>query len=228
MSPAQQSVLTEYTAILAFLDAKAAKWKTLTPLVKSVFFLRTYINLIMQQTYRQHNQLASMYTPDKNGHMLAMSDRALALLLKIRSYAKAGNDKGLLYAINYSEKELRSGSELQIVKRCQTIYNKAKEHLTALEVFGVTTEELLQLTEAITAVKPLITQRNAIASKHIATTANLALLFEEARAEAENLDNYVKSLIYDKRFIKDYRQIRQHAAGSIAIDTYRKEGVLAR
>jgi hypothetical protein len=106
---------------------------------------------------------------------------------------------------------LRSGSELHIIKRCQTIHNKAKEFMADLALFEVTEESLVQLQEAITNVRPLITQKNAIASKRLAAMVNVPLLFEEARIELEKLDELVKTTLFDKLYIKSYLKVRNHS-----------------
>jgi hypothetical protein len=160
--------------------------------------------------YKQPSQVSVVYTTDKDGQMLVMCDMALSFLLKIRAYAKAINNKALLYAINYADKELRSGSELQIIKRCQTIYNKAKEHLADLAPYDITSNELAQFQKAIGDVKPLITQRNAIASQRISSTFNTPLLIAEAQAELDKVDELIKSTVFDKTFIKAYMQVRKH------------------
>lgn len=208
MNPNQLHNLSMYRAVLSYLDAKPAMWNTIVPITKSVFMFRSYVTALIQQTYLQPAKISALYVQGKDGHMRIMSDIALSVLLKIRTYAKTSNDKALLYAINYSENELRSGSELHIIKRCQTIYNKAKEHIGALARYDVTEELLSQLQKAIHTVKPMITQRNAVASKKLSAMVNVPLLIEEARAELEKLDELIKTTIFDKRFIKTYIQTR--------------------
>jgi hypothetical protein len=210
MNPNQLRTLSMYQAVLSFMDAKPAVWNSITPITKSVFMLRTYVTALIQQSYLQPNHVSAIYTPDKDGQMRIMCDMALALLLKIRTYAKATNNKTLLYTINYSDNELRSGSVLHIIKRCQTIYNKAKEHITDLARYQVTDESLAQFQEAIDTVRPLITHRNAVASKRVAALVNVPLLIEEARAELEQLDELVKTTVFDKIYIKNYLQVRNH------------------
>lgn len=141
--------------------------------------------------------------------MQAMCDIAYALLLKIRSYAKIANNKSLLYAINYSESEMRRGPESLIINRCQTIHNKGKEHLADLSDFLVTEENLTQLQHVINTVKPLSAQRDVIASERVTATANIPLLIEGARTELDKLDDLVEGLIADKNFVDTYRQVRQ-------------------
>jgi hypothetical protein len=211
MNPNQLRMLSMYQAVLSHLDTKPAVWNTITPLSKSVFMFRTYVTALIQQTYLQPNHVSAIYVQGKDGQMRLMCDMALSLLLKIRSFAKATNNKSLLYTINYSENELRSGSELHIIKRCQTIHNKAKEFMADLALFEVTEESLVQLQEAITNVRPLITQKNAIASKRLAAMVNVPLLFEEARIELEKLDELVKTTLFDKLYIKSYLKVRNHS-----------------
>jgi hypothetical protein len=211
MNTNQQHTLSMYQTVLSYLDAKPAMWNTIGPISKSVFMFRTYVTALIQQMYLQPAQAAALYTQDKDAHMLAMSDMSLAILLKIRAYAKACNNKALLYAINYSDNELRTGSEIHIIKRCQTIHNKAKDHLAALAKYGVTAELLAQLQLIINTVRPMITQRNAVASKKLAAIVNVPLLIEEARAELEKLDELVKTTIFDRRYIKSYMQLRNQA-----------------
>ncbi|MDO1444887.1 hypothetical protein Q0590_01425 [Rhodocytophaga aerolata] len=208
MTTNQQHILSMYQTVLSYMDAKPTMWNTIGPIVKSVFMFRTYVTALIQQMYIQPGQMAALYMQDKDGHMLAMSDMSLAILLKVRAYAKASNNKALLYAINYSENELRTGSEIHIVKRCQTIYNKAKDHLAELTKYGVTEERLSQLQHAINTVRPMITHRNAVANKKLAAMVNVPLLIEEARAELEKLDELVKTTIFDRRYIKMYMQLR--------------------
>jgi hypothetical protein len=208
MNTNQQHTLSMYQTVLSYMDAKPTMWNTVGPIVKSVFMFRTYVTALIQQMYIQPSQIAALYTQEKDGHMLAMSDMSLAILLKVRAYAKASNNKALLYAINYSETELRTGSEIHIVKRCQTIYNKAKDHLVDLAKYGVTEERLSQLQLAINTVRPMITHRNAVANKKLAAMVNVPLLIEEARAELEKLDELVKTTIFDRRYIKTYMQLR--------------------
>jgi hypothetical protein len=204
-----------YEAVLNFLDAKPAMWNSIAPLAKSVFMFRTYVGALHQQSYFQHTQVPAVYAQDKDGQMRIMCDMALALLLKLRTYAKASNNKALLYAINYSDKELLSGSVLHIIKRCQTIYNKAKEHITELGRYELTQENLVQLQSAIDTVRPQITHRNAVASKKIAAMVNVPLLIEEARAELDKLDHLVKTTIFDKSYIKNYLQVRSHTNAAL-------------
>jgi hypothetical protein len=204
-----------YEAVLNFMDAKPAMWKSIAPLAKSVFLFRTYVSALHQQSYLQHTQVSVVYGKDKDSQMRIMCDMALALLLKLRTYAKATNNKSLLYAINYSDNELLSGSVLHIIKRCQTICNKAKEHIAELGRYELTQENLAQLQNAIDTVRPQITDRNAVASKKIAAMVNVPLLIEEARAELDKLDNLVRTTIFDKSYIKNYLQVRSHTHAAL-------------
>jgi hypothetical protein len=208
MNPDQLRALSMYQAVLSYLDAKPAAWNTITPLTKSVFMFRTYVSALIQQSYLQPNHVSAIYVHGKDGQMRVMCDMALSLLLKIRSFAKATNNKSLLYTINYSENELRSGSEVHIIKRCQTIHNKAKEFIADLALFEVSNTYLVQLQEAINKVRPLITQKNAVASKRIAAMVNVPLLIDEARAELDKVDELVKTTVFDKIFIKNYSKVR--------------------
>jgi hypothetical protein len=162
-----------------------------------------------QQSLTQAERITVGYTQDKDGQMQNMCDLTYALLLKIRSYAKITNNKPLLYAINYSESEIRRGAEVQIINRCQTIHNKGQEYLADLADFLVSQENLTELQRAIDTVKPLSAQRDVIASERVTATANIPLLIDGARTELDKLDDLIEGLVADKNFKQTYKQVRQ-------------------
>lgn len=218
MNQRQLNSITMYKAVLAHLDSRPSLWNTSAPLTKVVFALRTFVMALQQQSLTQAERSTVGYTQDKEGHMQYMCDLAYGLLLKIRSYAKINNNKALLYAINYSESEIRRGPETQIINRCQTIHNKCQENLADLTDFLVTKEELTALQDSIETVKPLSAQRDAIASERVTATANISVLIDGARAELDKLDDLIEGLIKDKNFVNTYRQSRQIIDRGISSD----------
>jgi len=214
-----------YKAVLAHLDSRPSLWNTSAPLTKVIFSLRTFVVTLHQQSLTQAERITVGYTQDKDGQMQNMCDLAYSLLLKIRSYAKINNNKALLYAINYSESEIRRGPEIQIINRCQTIHNKGEEYMADLTDFLVTDQQLTELQKAINGVKPLSAQRDAIASERATVTANISLLIEGARAEIDKLDDLIEGLILDKNFINTYRQARQIIDRGISSDNELKKKI---
>lgn len=209
MNQRQLNTLTMFKAVLAHLDARPSLWNASAPLTKVVFTFRTFVVALNQQSLTQAERITVGYTQDKDGQMQAMCDLAYGLLLKVRSYAKITNNKALLYAINYSESDIRRGPEVQIITRCQAIHNKGQEYLADLTDFLVTAKNLTELQNAINAVKPLSAQRDVIAGERVTATANIPLLIDGARAEVDKLNDLVEGLIADKNFVNTYRQVRQ-------------------
>ncbi|QHT67102.1 hypothetical protein GXP67_10795 [Rhodocytophaga rosea] len=225
MNQRQLNSLTMFKAVLAHLDTRPTLWNTSAPLTKVIFSLRTFVAALHQQSLTQAERTTVGYTQDKDGQMQHMCDLAYALLLKIRSYAKINNNKALLYAINYSESEIRRGPEIQIINRCQTIHNKGKEHFSDLKDFLVTEENLTELQEAIDTLKPLSAQRDSIASERVTATANISLLLEGARTEIDKLDDLIEGLIKDKNFVNTYKQARQIIDRGISSDAELKKKI---
>lgn len=225
MNQRQLNSLTMYKAVLAHLDTRPSLWNTSAPLTKVIFSLRTFVVALHQQSLTQAERTTVGYTQDKDGQMQHMCDLAYAMLLKIRSYAKISNNKALLYAINYSESEIRRGAETQIINRCQTIHNKGQEHLADLADFLVTKKDLSELQNTIDAVKPLSAQRDAIANERVTATANISMLIDGARAELDKLDDLIEGLIKDKNFINTYRQSRQIIDRGASSDTELKKKI---
>jgi hypothetical protein len=138
----------------------------------------------------------------------------MGLVLKLRGYAKVNKDNVLLVAVNYSESDLRTGPEQDLVTRCRLILARGREYQPKLTDYQVTKSTLSALQTAIDTFAPLSSQRDAVSKERTTATANIAALLDELRQRLDTLDDLIPGLVNNADFVATYKQSRLVSSGS--------------
>jgi hypothetical protein len=208
MNSKQLGYLTMSRRVLAHLDGKPALWNGLAPVADTVQAVRNLVQAVTEQGYTQSERTTTGYTLDKETRKEAMCSLAMSLVLKLRGYAKVNKDNVLLMAVNYSESDLRTGPEQDLVTRCRLILARGREYQPKLADYQVTKSTLSALQTAVDAFAPLSSQRDAVSKERTTATANIAALLDELRLRLDTLDDLIPGLVNNADFVATYRQSR--------------------
>jgi hypothetical protein len=214
MNSKQLGYLTMTRRVLAHLDGKPALWNGLPPVANTVQEVRACVQAITEQGFTQSERSTPGYTLDKEARKEAMCSLAMGLVLKLRGYAKVNKDNVLLMAVHYSESDLRTGPEQDLVTRCRLILARGREYQPKLADYQVTKSTLSALHTAIDAFVPLSSQRDAVSKERTTATANIAALFDALRQRLDALDDLVPGLVNNADFVATYKQSRLLSSGS--------------
>ena len=200
--------------VLAHLDSKPALWNTLPPVASTVQAVRACVEAVTEQGFTQSERSTLGHTLDKEARKELMCNLAMGLVLKLRGYAKVNKDNVLLMAVNYSESDLRTGPEQDLVTRCRLILARGREYQPKLADYQVTKSTLSALQTAVEAFVPLSSKRDAVSKERTTATANIAALLDELRQRLDTLDDLVPGLVGNADFVATYRQSRLLSSGS--------------
>jgi hypothetical protein len=224
MTQQQINSLNMFKAVTALLEKKSDVWSTRTPIVPVVLNLKSIVSGVELYMKSQFEKGTAGYTQQKDAKLDVLLKLVYKLSAKLRAYAKATENIVLLKAVDYSASSLESGTETEIISRCQTIAKKANEFLSQLTDYEVTPAELDFIDHAIKDVEPLASQRDAVASERKAATAGIPELIRKGKDQLDVLDDLIEGLIHDDNFIDSYFNARRIIDRStVGATTARKE-----
>jgi PEGA domain. len=140
---------------------------------------------------------------------------------KVEVYAKLNNNVVLAKEVHYPESELNKARGTSLSDKAKMVYNKAMEHTTELEKYGVTPTMLTNLKVSIDKFSAAIPTMRIGLSNLKMSYDNLKVMFKKNDASLEKMDllvEIVKNTNPD--FYKGYKNNRRvilKGAGSLAL-----------
>jgi hypothetical protein len=140
---------------------------------------------------------------------------------KVEVYAKLNNNVVLAKEVHYPESELNKARGTSLSDKAKMVYNKAMEHTTELEKYGVTPTMLTNLKLSIDKFSAAIPTMRIGLSNLKMSYDNLKVMFKKNDASLEKMDllvEIVKNTNPD--FYKGYKNNRRvilKGAGSLAL-----------
>jgi hypothetical protein len=209
MNQRQENRLTMFKAVAALFQNSSAIWTTVTPVAESFGTFQTLLGQIESTALKQQESQTSGYTSNKNQQKTALAEKAYALVLKLRAFAKRSNNQVLKSAIDISLSSLLQQPEQSLIGQCQIIHDKGKQHQTEAAAYNISDAELAALQALIDDFKPLAGFRDAVGDQLSVATDGLDSLFGQARETLDILDDEVEALISDSNFVSAYFEARK-------------------
>ena len=189
---------------ISYLDQHSETWQSLKPVAAVVENLKRINREIDEAALTQASGDTTGHTRQKDNLFDTMTQRAQKIADKVAAFAMVANNMVLLKAVNYSATSLNSGTEQEVVKRCQVIMDTAREHIEALGDYNLTPDILTELENDIAAYNAILGEREVTAAERINARQSIPELISQARAEFKVLDKLVTGMIDDEDFVNGY------------------------
>ena len=209
MTAPQEAKLNMYRATQKHCEASAALIATIPAFAIAFGSYKAKVASIIA-TAQQEEVITKGIAIDKDEAKKTLCQLATDIAAPIFAYASANNNNTLKQSANTSYSELLRSKDDQLAPRCQNIFDSAKNNLTALAPYGITTTTIATLQSTIDNYQAKVpTPRNAAAQKST-IKKNLVSLFKETdKVLKEQLD---KTLVAFKAvnpdFVKTYKSNR--------------------
>ncbi len=182
--------------VIAYLDQNKEKWNAVAPISKTFEELKENAQQIRQAATTQVAGDTTGHTRQKDLLFDTMTDRALKIADKMAAFAMVERDLILQKSTSYSISSLQSGTEQEVVSRCEVIAELGNKKLGQMKDYNLTQEMLDQLQETIDAYKAILGDREVTATGRINASQNIPELIKQARIIFKRLDKMVTG-VYD-------------------------------
>lgn len=147
---------------------------------------------------------------DKKTLKKALCDTALKVAKPTRAYATETGDNTLRDEVDYAFTDLNRLRDDQIAPRCQIVHDRAAANLAALAIYGVTTEKLENLQNAIDNSSEATPKPRTARADRAVQTANLTVLFRESKKSLTIMDDLIDIFADDHPdFVRIYKNLRE-------------------
>lgn len=209
MNQRQQNSLTMFKAVAALFQNAPSTWNSFVPVTESYSTFQTLLSQIESTALMQEENQTGGYTSDKNLQKALLAEKAYAIVLKLRAFAKRTGNEILKKAIDISLSSLMRLPEQKVIGQCQIIHDKGKKNQKAAAAYSITDADLAELQTLINDFKPLAGFRDTVGDQLSVATDGLDSLFGQARESLDILDDEVEALIQDSNFVSAYFEARK-------------------
>ncbi|RYD89105.1 MAG: hypothetical protein EOP50_18005 [Sphingobacteriales bacterium] len=187
-------------AVLAHAKNHPAAWQDIAPVAQSFGELGT-VSAALETAAKKQVQPAA---GPKNGALDALFAETQKTGQKIAAYALRHQDELLLAQVRVRTYQLEDMAEAEALRRCDTVLEKAQEHLPALAPYMVTAVEVTSLENLLKAARAHKDDLRDGRTDGTAQTGRISALETEARRIFEGLDLEVESMVEDEEFVDGY------------------------
>jgi hypothetical protein len=210
MTSRQEDRLSMYLVVDQFLDATDSQVLALMPDFST---LKTqFSDLITElRTFKNGQRLnRTGYRVSKGSLREVMSIKAFDIAQRVRAYAVSIADEVLVKEMTYNYSELYRMRDSDVADTCRSIYDIARVHVANLPNYGVTTDTLDKLKEAISAYDSYIPMPRANIVERKQCTEQIEVLFKHSEVLLGRMDVLVKMLRFSHAlFYGDYFSSRK-------------------
>jgi hypothetical protein len=178
MTGLQEDFLNMIYSVKTIVDKFISTWTTNTVFAASYALLTGKIAPIEQNRDAQMAKSKGV-TTDKNVKRDALTEKALFIVNRIRSYATVTANNDLLESVHFTQSSFDKSRDTDIVGIVDIIIAKANANVTALASYGVTAALITDLQTALTAYSNYIAKPRIVTTQTKNATENLAVLFKE-------------------------------------------------
>ena len=125
-----------YNSVQLILAQHTSAWSTLSAFSSAVNDFEAKLGEIQDLAYFQNFATVGV-SATKNKKRSEVLDKVLVLMNSIKAYAIVSNDFELFEQVKITKTELYRGDLILTLNRLDMILEKAAEHLTALDLYGV-------------------------------------------------------------------------------------------
>ncbi|MFA6922680.1 MAG: carboxypeptidase regulatory-like domain-containing protein [Bacteroidales bacterium] len=179
MKKFQENKLNMYYVVRSTDERFQSSWTGNAPFAASHNAFVAIIPLIEQNRDAQIVENTGV-TIDKTLKRDTMTDKALFIANRVKSYATVTGNNELLGNVKYTASDMKKARDTDVVGICDTIWAKANANVAALSTYGVTAAMLTDLQAAITAYVAVIPKPRATRTQTKNATENIEMFFKQA------------------------------------------------
>lgn len=149
-------------------------------------------------------------TQDKAVTENSMIQGAVHLGSAVAVYARDNNNNDLLSSVKVTYSALRNMRDMDCLSTCKSILNSGKNHIAALNDYGITQEKLDELEHYISEYEAVVTAPRETTSDKSAATKKLEELFNQMDSALIDMDGLVKQFeLTAPDFYNSYKTARK-------------------
>jgi len=149
------------------------------------------------------------YVDQKNQQLTVFLRKIYKLDRKLSFYAKKNGDKVLLNDVDVAESTLEQTPEKEALILCSTILKRGNEYLQKTAGYGITADELENLTTELAALEKMRPTIGLITNDRKSAGRSIKELIAEARILLDNQDDAFEGMIDDDAFIDGWFAVRK-------------------
>ena len=149
------------------------------------------------------------FVEKKNLSIQNFVKRAYRLSCKLSLFARKTNNSVLLHDVDIAESTFVRESEISTLKLCSTIIAHGSEHLSQIEKYEVTKEEVDQLSVDLEELKKMPTEINLLSNERKSATREIKDLIVDTRDTLNDLDDAFEGMINDENFLEGWFEARK-------------------
>ncbi|RYY85093.1 MAG: hypothetical protein EOO15_17870 [Chitinophagaceae bacterium] len=189
------------SAVLAHAKNHGDAWRGVEPVMQSIEELEN-VSTELEKAARRQGQ-AGEASPKDNALTAAFAE-VQQVGQKVASFARRQGDELLEAQVRLRTYQLEDMAEAEALRRCDTVLEKATEHLAALAPYKVTAADLARLENAIKAARAHKDSFRESRTDSSTQTTRIPQLEKQARRILESLDLEVESMVEDEEFVEGY------------------------
>jgi len=209
MNNLEENAIKAFNAIRKLCDDNKGVWENYAPFVASYAIYLTNMGEIDVNREIQLRKITGVAS-DKNLKKSTLSEKALFIANRIRSFATVEKDSVLLETISYTPSDFAHSRDDNMISICNIILQKATENSTKLVAYGITQEVMDDFTGLTHNFSEVVALPRIAKAKHKTATQNLRRLIRETKVLLKtrlDLDaEYFKTTQPD--FYSDYQGAR--------------------
>ncbi|HZK95346.1 MAG TPA: hypothetical protein VFC67_14150 [Prolixibacteraceae bacterium] len=151
----------------------------------------------------------SGYVDQKNQQLTVFLRKIYKLDRKLSFYAKKNGDKVLLNDVDVAESTLEQTPEKEALIICSTILKRGTEYLSKTADYGITIDELENLTDELSVLEKMQPTIGIIMNDRKSAGRSIKDLIAEARILLDKQDDAFEGMINDGAFIDGWFAVRK-------------------
>jgi len=149
------------------------------------------------------------YVDQKNQQLTVFFRKIYKLECKLSFYAKDNGDQELLNDVSIPESKFDVLSEKKALIKCSTILKRGNEYLSKTADYGITADELENLTKELSDLEKMHPTIGLITNDRKSAGRSIKELIAEARLLLDKQDDAFEGMIDDDAFIDGWFAVRK-------------------
>ena len=186
------------------------KWMNLAVIAPNVELLEGNERELDLAFKAQDENDPSGYVDQKNQQLAAYFRKIYKLGRKLSFYAKETADRVLLNDVDVAESTFEQTPEKEALIKCSTILKRGNEYLPKTAGYGITAEELNNLTDELSALEKMRPTIGIITNERKSARRSIREVIAEARVLLDKLDDAFEGMVDDEdAFLEGWFAVRK-------------------
>lgn len=207
MTGNHENRITMWRVVLATLASYASTWNALAPMAAAVASLQSKYDEVTAQRNIQAQGTKGITIQKKKLREKAMT-LMLPVLSAIRTYGKQNDVYALTTYNAVTPSYLDSLRDTTIVMELERILSSANQYSTQLATYGITSTQLTDCQDAITALSDVVALPRLLLTQKVAATKAIDNIVEAGQALLKDMDDMV-TILSAPQFESEYKKARK-------------------